>query len=233
MASVTDLLRECHRLRKHIKALQEEIDRGPRVLKAQQNRLAGEEQAHQAHHDNIKKLKLKQRDDEGTLKETETRLIKLAEQLNSAGNSKEFDAKTSEIRQANEKKSLLEDAILTTIAEIEDRTGEIPAVEAKWAEAQAEFAAWKQEAAERLERLKTDLVTSNADLAKYDQQLPDKVKSYYDAQVRGHGPNALAGVKNRVCQGCQTSLTEQLMMNLRSGQFHACSGCGKLLYPVE
>ncbi len=91
--SAAATLRECHRLRKHLKALQEEIDRGPRVLKAQQARLAAEEQAHKDHHEAIKKLKLKQRDDEGTLKQTETRLAKLEGQLQGISVPKEYKAK--------------------------------------------------------------------------------------------------------------------------------------------
>ena len=57
MSTVTSILRECHRLRKHLKALQDEIDRGPRVLRARQTRLAAEEQAHKDHHEAITKLK--------------------------------------------------------------------------------------------------------------------------------------------------------------------------------
>ncbi len=39
MSSVTSALRECHRLRVHIRNLQAEIDRGPRVLQEAQDEL--------------------------------------------------------------------------------------------------------------------------------------------------------------------------------------------------
>jgi len=102
--TVADTLRECHRLRKHIKNLQEEIDRGPRILKAIQARLDKEQLEHKDHYETITKLKLKQRDDEGTLKQTETRLKKLEEQLTGISVQKEFEAKRSEIRQARTRK---------------------------------------------------------------------------------------------------------------------------------
>lgn len=233
MPTVTDLLRECHRLRKHLKNLQEEIDRGPRVLKAQQNRLAAEEKAHKDHHDSITKLKVKQREEEGTLKATETRLDKLREQLNLAANKKEFDAKESEIKQATEKKGQTEDIILETILEIETHIGQIPEVDKKWADAQAEFKQWQIDAAERLERLKADQIVSRAELEKYDTQLPDKVKTYYDFHVKSRGPDAMAAVKERVCQGCRATLTEQWMFDLRAGNFLTCVGCGRLLYLTD
>lgn len=234
MSTVTSIFRECHRLRKHLKALQEEIDRGPRVLKAQQTRLAAEQQAHKSHHDEITRRKLKQREDEGTLKQTETRLVKLQEQLNAAGNQKEYDAKQSEIRQATEKKGQLEDAILTTITELEEATAAVPAVEKKWADAQTEFAQYQRDAAERLERLKADQTASKESLARTEATLPDvKVKPYYLAQTKVHGPDALAAVKDKVCQGCRTALTDQKVIELQAGTYVVCPSCGKMLYLAE
>ena len=86
--SVSPVLRECHRLRRHLRDLQAEIDLGPRVLKIQQKTLADEDAAHKEHHDAIKRWKLKQKDDEGSLKTTETRLLKVQTDLNSATSSR-------------------------------------------------------------------------------------------------------------------------------------------------
>ena len=231
--SLTATLRECHRLRKHLKNLQEEIDRGPRVLKIQQNRLAEEEQEYKDHFETIKKLKLKQRDDEGTLKQTETRLAKLEQQLVGISVQKEYDAKQSEIRQAREKKEALEDAILTTMGEVEEKTTAIPAVEKKWADAQAEFQQFQEEAKERLARLKADQAESQALLSKTEAAIPPKEKSTYDFLVKAHGPNALAAVRNKFCEGCRTSQTEQRMLELQAGVFRLCETCGKMLYIAE
>lgn len=233
MSSMTATLRECHRLRKHLKALQEEIDRGPRILKVQQNRLAQEEQEYKDHFEIIKKLKLKQRDDEGTLKQTETRLSKLEEQLVGITVKKEYDAKVSEIRQAREKKEALEDAILTTMGELEERTNAIPAVEKKWADAQAEFKTLQEEAKERMERLKADQVASQALLTRTETVFSPKEKSTYDFLVRAHGPNALAAVRNKVCEGCRTGITQQFLLELQEGNFRLCETCGKMLYTGE
>lgn len=230
---VTDTLRECHRLRKHLKALQEEIDRGPRVLKARQTRLAAEEAAHKDHHDSITKLKLKQRDDEGSLKQTETRLTKLGEQLLGISVSKEYEAKKSEIRQAEEKRTALEDAILGTMGTVEEKTAAIPAVEKQWADARAEFAEYQVEARERLDRLKADQVESAAALAKAEAAVPDAVRPTYAHLTKAHGPDAFAAVKDKVCQGCRTTFSQQKLLELGGGAFMLCGTCGKMLYPGE
>ncbi len=230
---VTSALRECHRLRVHIRDLQAEIDRGPRVLQEAQDELDEARNEHAAHHDAIKSLKLKQRDDEGTLRQTETRLAKLEEQLTGISVQKEYAAKQSEIEQAKLKKGELEDAILATIMELEEKTAAIPAVEQKWIEAQTEFAQFQKEAAERLERMLADQHVSRAELAKVEETLPPDVKQTYDSLVKAKGPDALAGAKARVCQTCRTSMTESQFLQLRTGTPRTCTTCGRLLYPVE
>jgi predicted nucleic acid-binding Zn-ribbon protein len=233
MPLLTEIFRECHRLRKHMRELQAEIDRGPRVLKLRKETLDAEQQEHKNHHEAIKKLKLKQRDDEGTLKQTDTRLTKLEDQLTGISNQKEYDAKKSEIAQARAKKSEYEDSILTTMTEIEEKTSAIPAVEKKWGDAQKDFAEYQRDAAERLERLRSDHEASRVALAKAEQGIPEEYRSRYDMIVKKHGPDALAGVKDRICQGCRTKLTEQRQLEINDGIFILCSTCGKMLYPLD
>jgi uncharacterized protein len=227
------LLQEIHRIRRHLRELQNEIDEGPRVLQIEQERLDGEKQLHQDEHDTLKKLKLKQKEDEVSLKTIEARLIKLAADMNVAGSKKEFDAKQSEIDQANAKKSELEDAILATIAEIEDRTAKIPQVEARWAEAQKEFANFQKEADGRLKRLIKDQQHTLAELAKVEPQLPPETKVTYERLIKRFGPDGLAGVKNKSCQQCRTTLTDQQRANLSGGAFVCCPQCGRGLYTAE
>jgi predicted nucleic acid-binding Zn-ribbon protein len=233
MPAVTDTIRECHRLRKHLRELQSEIDRGPRLLKGRQEMLDAERQAHKDHHDAITKLKLKQREDEGTLKQTETRLSKLEDQLTGISVQKEYAAKESEITQAKTRRGELEDTILTTIGEIEEKIAAIPAVEKKWADAQAEFAEWQKQAAERFERLKADQEFSRSELAKTEAQIPEDMRSKYDSLIKAHGPDAMAPVKNKACQSCHTAIAEQRFLQLRGGAFSICPHCGKMLYAVE
>jgi predicted nucleic acid-binding Zn-ribbon protein len=229
---LTDTLRICSERRRYIRDLQAEIDRGPRVLQGQKDTLEAARLAHKTHHDTITQLKVKQRTDETTLKETESRLKKLEDQLTNISVAKEMAAKESEIAQAKAKKSELEDAILTTIMDIEQKTGEIPAVEKTWAEAQAAFAEFEKEAAERMTRLKREQEQARAELAEAEAQIPDDVRSKYNTLVKAHGPEGLAAAKNKVCQGCRRSLTEQKWMEVRSGAVMLCPNCGKLLYPL-
>jgi uncharacterized protein len=231
--SLMSALRECHRLRAHLRDLQAEIDRGPRVLKEHQAELEAERAAHKAHHDTITALKLKQREDEGTLKQTEARLAKLEEQLPGLTSQKEYAAKELEIVHAKEKKAQLEDAILATITELEEKTAAIPAVEEKWKAAQAEFAQFQKDAAERLEAMRADTAVCQAELAKAEAELPPDVKRTYDTIVKAKGAEGFAAAKNRVCGGCRATMAEQQFTDLRRGTFRVCSTCGRMQYPAE
>ena len=233
MPTVTATLRECHRLRKHLRNLQEEIDRGPRVLKAHQMKLAQEEQAHKDHHEKIKTLRLRQKDDEGTLKQAETRLAKLEDQLTGIANQKEYAAKQSEISQAKEKKGALEDAILATITDLEEKQRQVPEVEKQWADAQAEFVRSQDEAKERILQLQAEQVAARDELTRHEATLPDKVRTTYNYLVKNHGPEAMAAVKERTCQGCRTGMTQQRIIELQTGDFIQCASCGKMLYLAE
>jgi predicted nucleic acid-binding Zn-ribbon protein len=230
---VPPILRECHRLRKHLRDLQAEIDRGPRVLKAQQQKLAAEEQAHKDAYDAIKKLKLKQKDDEGSLKTVETQLGKLQQRSVEVTTMKEMQATRSEIDQATAKKEKLEDAILSAMTEIEERTADLPNVEKRWADAQAAFAEYQKGARERMERLLEDQKLSQAELAKVEAMLPADVRGQYDRLVKAHGPDGLAAVRGRVCQHCRSSLPEQQTHELGMGKFMTCPSCFRALYPAE
>lgn len=230
--TVADTLRECHRLRKHIKNLTEEIDRGPRVMKSIDNQLEEERKEHADHHEAIKRLKLKQRDDEGTLKQTEVRLKKLEEQLLGIGVPKEYEAKKSEIRQANEKKNELEESILATMGELEEKTNAIPAVEKKWTDAQAEHKQSVEDAKQRIVTLKADLEQSKQDLVVAEKGIPEKYRAQYDHLVKARGPDAIAAVKDKVCQGCRTGVSQQRLLEVQAGQFILCQSCGRMLYPA-
>lgn len=231
--SVPDVLKELHRLHKHLRNLKSEIDLGPRVMKAQQAQLDAEKQAHADAHDTLKRQKLKQKDDEGTLKSTEQRLAKLQADLNMAGSKKEFDAKTSEIEQAKRLQGELEDTILTTIGDIEERTAALPGVDQKWKDAQAAFAEFQRDAADRLARMLADQTATQAALATKEGELSADVKPTYTRLVKSYGADGLAAVNGRSCQQCQTKLTEQQRTTLLSGKFLACPSCGRALYLAD
>lgn len=228
--TVPQLLREAHRLRKHLRELKSEIDLGPRVLKIQEQKLATAKQTHADAHDAIQKLKLKIRDDEGTLKQVNGQLAKFEKQLNDAASPKEYEGKQSEIRQAKEKIAALEEAILTGMEDLEQKTAHLPTDDKTWADAQAEFEQFKIDAKERLERLQADQKASLAELAKVDAGFPPAVKPQYDRLIKAYGPDGIAAVSGKVCGQCRVGIAEQQKNDITAGKFICCSTCGRAMY---
>lgn len=232
--TVPALLREAHRLRRHLRDLKGEIDLAPRVLKIAEGKLAAEKQAHAAAHEHIQKLKLKIRDDEGTLKQVNAQLAKFEKQLNDAGSPKEYEGKQSEIRQAKERIEALELAVLASMEELEQKTADVPNVEKRWADAQAAFAQFQVDQKERLETLQADQAGSREQLAKADGGLPPAVKPQYDRLVKAYGPDGMAAVTDTgVCSQCRTGVGQQQRAEVAAGKFLCCSTCGRALYLGE
>ena len=228
--SIPHLLRDAHRLRRHLRELKSEIDLGPRVQKIQEQKLAAAKQAHAAAHDHVQKLKLKIRDDEGTLKQVNTQLAKFEKQLNDAASPKEYEGKQSEIRQAKEKIAALEEAILLGMEELEQKTAHLPTDDQTWADAQAEFEQFKVDAKERLERLQADQKATTAELAATDAGFPPAVKPQYDRLIKAYGPDGIAAISGKVCGHCRVSIADQSRGDIAAGKFVCCSTCGRALY---
>ena len=157
--------------------------------------------------------------------------MKLEGQLLGISVPKEYEAKKSEIRQANELKTSLEDAILTTMTDLDQRVTAVPAVEKKWVDAQAEHKQSIVDANARIVSLKADLEKSKADLIEAEKGIPEKNRSQYDHLVKARGPDAIAAVKDKVCQGCRTGVSQQRLLEVQSGLYILCQSCGRILYP--
>ena len=97
MSGPADILREIHRLRKHVKDLQREIDRLPNLLKAQRTKVARQEEATKQAHETLKHLSVSIRERELEVKETQQLAVKHEQQMNSASSKKEYDAFKLEI----------------------------------------------------------------------------------------------------------------------------------------
>src|ERR1051325_10346020 len=113
--SSASLLRELHRLHKFTHDLKSQIDRAPRVLKAQQDKVEREEQELAKAHESIKKLKVKLHEKEVSLKEKQQEVAKHEQQRNQATNKKEYDALQIEIARGKSQCQAIEDEILTAM----------------------------------------------------------------------------------------------------------------------
>jgi predicted nucleic acid-binding Zn-ribbon protein len=233
MAGPGVILREIHRLRRHAKDLQDEIERGPVRLKAQQNRVAKQEEALRQAQETLKRLKVATHDKEGTLRAKYQQIAKHEKQLNEAGGKKEYDALKGEIAAERTACQKLEDEILEGMAEAEERTAQLPEAEKAVRLARDESAAFEKDMQARQASLAEQLAGVRRSLQEVEESLPADVRAQYQRLTTLRGEDALAAVQGRTCTACYTEVTAQMYNELLAGQFVLCKSCGRILYFPE
>ncbi|MFL5244454.1 MAG: zinc ribbon domain-containing protein [Gemmataceae bacterium] len=226
-------LRDIHRLHRFIKNLQEELDRVPRQLKAQQARVARQEELLKQAQDELKHLKVATHEKETSLKTTHTLIAKHLKQQNEAGGKKEYDALQAEITAEKQNVQRLENEILDNLGEMEEKTIKIPELEKNVKQAKADFTTFENGVQARLADLNGQLEQAKKDLKVVEAQIPADRKAQLERIIASKGDDALAVVKNRNCTACHTAITSQNYNDLVSGMFVLCVACGRILYLPE
>lgn len=224
------ILREIHRLRKFIRDLNSEIERGPRVMKAHQTKLANQEKAVKEAKEDLIKRKAAVRDLENRLRASSDLLVRHQQQLDTLTAPNQVEAKEHDIANTKAIIAQLEDEILTALTEIDERTKQIPELEKQWADGQAQFATYQKEAAIRFESLQVELTQATQNLAQIEASLPAEARSLLTRLVKAYGADALAHAEKGVCSQCHTQLPQQMILDLNSGKLICCHSCGRLLY---
>jgi predicted nucleic acid-binding Zn-ribbon protein len=227
------VLRELHRLRRHAKNLQDEIERQPRQLKAQQVKLARSEELQRQAQENLKKLKVSISEKEKTLKAKHQEIAKHEKQRDEASGKKEYDALQHELEAARQTCSQLEDEILAGLMEVEEQTAKLPDFEKAVKQAKAELDNFDQISKERVAGLKEELGRAHVQIKEVEVLLPDDIRVTYNREVTSRGEDALAVVQNKICQACYTAITNQQSNELLQGLFVKCKSCGRMLYLAE
>jgi predicted nucleic acid-binding Zn-ribbon protein len=210
------LLRELHRLRKLIRDSQAEIDRGPRVLKAHQAKLAAHEKAVADAKDALKHRKADVLTGESQIKSLTQSLTRHEKQLDTLTDPRQIEAKEHDIANTKELIAKQEDDLLAAMSDVDER---------------ADFAAYQAEAAERLARLKEELKTAASALVAEEAKIPPAIRGQYDRLVKAHGADAFAAVENQTCTHCRVGITTQGLADLRQGgHFICCRNCGRAQY---
>ncbi|HEV3255602.1 MAG TPA: hypothetical protein VG013_01855 [Gemmataceae bacterium] len=233
MAGPGTILRELHRLRRHARDLQAEIERGPRTLKAQQAKVGKQEEWLRDGQEALKRLKVGMHEKEVSLKSKLQQIAKHEKQLNEATGKKEYDALQAEIASDKRAYQRLEDEILDIMAETETRTGQLPELERAVQRAKEEAAKVVEDIQARRNDLTERLNEVHKQLKEVETSLPADVKAQYDRMLSARGEDALSSVQGRTCTACYTDITAQNYNELLQGQFVLCKTCGRMLYLPE
>jgi predicted nucleic acid-binding Zn-ribbon protein len=233
MSGPADIFRELHRLRRHTRGLQDQIERGPRLLKAHQVKITRQEESLHEAHEVVKKLKVANHAKEVTLKEKQQQVAKYEEQRNKATTRKEYDTLQAEITSAKESCRRIEDDILEGMMKVEEGATAIPAAEKAVEQAKQEYAEFERTTKERLAIQAEELRRVQQQIKEVEAGLPAEVRPAYDRLVNVRGEDALSEVRSRTCTACNTEITAQMYNDLLVGRLVSCKSCGRVLYLPE
>src|SRR5581483_2809608 len=144
----------------------------PHLTKLQQAKVTRQEEFLRETQDTVKRYKLASHDKELQLKTNLQQITKHEDQLNKAGSKKEYDALKAEIASDKRKSQELEDQILETMGQIEERTVQIPEAEKAVKQAKEEYAEFEKSIQGRRESLTQQLNEALRALADVEGTLP-------------------------------------------------------------
>ena len=228
MATPAQILKDIHRLKRHIKDLEAKLEQGPKAHRAHQLKVTQAEEALHKAQDGIKHLKVKIHEDEVSVKVSQQSVEKL--EKTPVSNKKEYDALRLEVAAANNAIRKFEDEMLEAMAELEDKTKLIPEAEKALQKAKADAAQFEKDHNERLERWSSERQNALKELAEVEAQLPEDLRIIYDRMVGSKFADAISAVHGRICATCYTEVTPQMSNELQRGLFVICKACGRMLY---
>jgi predicted nucleic acid-binding Zn-ribbon protein len=233
MAGPAQVLKEIHRLRRHARDLQDQIDRAPRLLAVQKGKVTRQEDILHDAQESIKKMKVTNHEKEVTLRTKVQQIAKHEKQLNESKGKKEYDALQAEINHDKKECSDLEDEILNGIMDVEERTAKLPELEANLKKAKQELLEFEASSQSRHAGLLEQLAQAMQELKGVEESLPADIRSLYERQLAARNEDAMAAVRGRTCVACYTEITAQNYNELLMGQFVICKSCGRILYLAE
>lgn len=231
MAGPGQILREIHRLKRHIKDLDTRLEQGPRAHRSHQLKVAQAEEALKQCQEGTKQIKVRIHEKEVSIKSNQQNIEKL--EKTPVTNKKEYDALRAEIKTVKDAIRKLEDEILDLMAESEEKARRLPEAEKALQKAKADAAQFEKDYQEKLNRWAEEKQSAVKQLAEVEASLPEDIRPNYERLVRAKGDDALAAVQNKICVACYTEVTSQMSLDLNRGQFVLCKNCGRILYMGE
>jgi predicted nucleic acid-binding Zn-ribbon protein len=223
-------LAELHRLLRAAREVQEEMERGPRQLKARQQAIAQKVAELDAQRQKHKALRMSADQRSLQLKTNEAKIGDLKVKLNQAASNREFDIIRAQMEADTVANSVLEDEILDALEKVDTAHLAIKKLEDEIAQAKADEARVSAGISAALPGCQARQAELLKAIANAEARLPENVIVQYRRLAQAHGAAALAEVDGSTCSSCYVSLPQQMVMQVRDGQVLFCKTCGRLLY---
>lgn len=179
----------------------------------------------------LKEIQLRQKQKEGELNEKENLIRKYDAQLMQVKTNKEYSALKSEIASLRADGSILEDAILGILDEMDQVQKETREERDRLTQVEKELEAKKIELGERAQTLKADLARLTEKRTGVMAQAPPEARELYEKIVVKKEGLALVAVEGESCGGCRITLRPQVLNEVKLKEsLVICDNCSRILY---
>lgn len=233
MPGLTESLAALHKLHLELSAVNEELARGPRQIKARETKIAAVQQEAAALKDALKATRAAADRKSLDLKTREAKLADLRAKLNACTSNREYEVLSGQIAADQVANSVAEDEILELLEKVDRTQREIVDTENRVKQLQAECAEFAGKVAAAAAGLQSQARDLSEKIRAAEPSLTGETLQRYRRLIDAHGAEALAGVDAKgVCSQCFVTLTPQAQVSAKTGQPVFCSNCGRLLYAV-
>ena len=227
------VLRTLHRIHRQLTDLREQLERGPRQIRAAEANAKRNEEALESTRAAAKELRMAADNKQLQLKTGEAKIKELRLKLNAASSNREYQALLEQIAADEMANSVLTDEILEAFEECDAFGKNIAKAETELAAARKKTEEVRADVMQREPQLRTDVERLEAELRQAEAGLQADVLEVYKRVVRQRGEDALAAVDQQCCGGCNQRVPLNVYSQIMLGQPVACRTCGRLLYVPE
>ena len=230
MSAAAAGIKRLHELHLRLQELQQQLEHGPRQVKARQQILAKKQTEIDALKAELKQVRVLADQKNLQLKTNESKIADLKVKLNQATSNREFDIIRSQIDADTMANSVLEDEILEVLEKVDQFQQKVAKAEAEAAQTTADIRRVAQEVETTAPQLRSQASEIEVSLREAEQILPSSTIEMYRRLVQAHGAAALASVAGKSCSVCNEILSPNSLVELNTGKFIFCRSCGRLLY---
>lgn len=224
------VVRNLHQHLVQIAEMKNQIERGPRQVKAAILQVETAKDLLQKCKEAIKKKKMDADRKQLQLREREAKVHDWEGKMNAAKNNREFQAIKEQIAADSQANCVLSDEILEILEEIDGLQIEYRGFDEKLKINEAERIKTEGSVAQKLLLLNVELERVEGNLAILERELTPEFLVQYKRLVSNRSEDSMAPLDDVSCGGCYTGLPPKILDSLRKEQAISCPSCGRLLY---
>ncbi len=225
------ILKDLQVLDKQIYDFSQELMQVPVQQKVYEQEFESVKKNFQALEDKLKQAKLKQKEKELDLGQKEEQILKRQGQLNLVKTNEEYSAIRMEIANMKADNSVLEEAILLLMDEVEVETKQVNAGKETMKLEEKKLADRKTELVQREKECRFQIDDLKSKRKAFISQVNAETASFYERILAKKSGMALARIDSENCSSCQMKLRAQVLNEVKlQEKIVLCENCTRILY---